>query len=99
MLHWLARSEVGEPLKANPTKQDGLEPESPIVRIKKSPDVMSGHIWGERSGSNRRQPVPQTGALPTELRSPSMHTLLQTFPCKVKLKIHTAYFFFKHHQN
>ena len=72
MLHWLARSEVGEPLKANPTEQDGLEPESPIVRIKKSPDVMSGHIWGERSGSNRRQPVPQTGALPTELRSPSI---------------------------
>ena len=27
-------------------------------------------IWGERWGSNPRQPVPQTGALPTELRSP-----------------------------
>ncbi len=26
--------------------------------------------WGERWGSNPRQPVPQTGALPTELRSP-----------------------------
>ena len=27
--------------------------------------------WGGRSGSNRRQPVPQTGALPTELRPPT----------------------------
>lgn len=26
--------------------------------------------WGERWDSNPRQPVPQTGALPTELRSP-----------------------------
>ncbi|CAG9702015.1 hypothetical protein CNEO4_330003 [Clostridium neonatale] len=29
-------------------------------------------LWGERWDSNPRQPVPQTGALPTELRSPSM---------------------------
>lgn len=28
--------------------------------------------WGERRGSNPRQPVPQTGALPTELRPPFM---------------------------
>ena len=28
------------------------------------------HIWGDRRDSNPRQPVPQTGALPTELRSP-----------------------------
>ena len=27
--------------------------------------------WGERRGLNPRQPVPQTGALPTELRPPS----------------------------
>ena len=27
--------------------------------------------WGERWGSNPRQPEPQSGALPTELRSPS----------------------------
>ena len=27
-------------------------------------------LWGDRRGSNSRQPVPQTGALPTELRSP-----------------------------
>jgi hypothetical protein len=27
-------------------------------------------IWGGRWGSNPRQPVPQTGALPTELRPP-----------------------------
>ena len=26
--------------------------------------------WGERRGSNPRQPVPQTSALPTELLSP-----------------------------
>ncbi len=26
--------------------------------------------WGERRGSNPRQPGPQPGALPTELRSP-----------------------------
>ena len=35
------------------------------------PQENLGLQWGERSGSNRRQPVPQTGALPTELRSPS----------------------------
>lgn len=33
-------------------------------------NLASYTIWGGRSGSNRRQPVPQTGALPTELRSP-----------------------------
>ena len=27
-------------------------------------------LWGERWGSNPRQPEPQSGALPTELRSP-----------------------------
>ena len=27
-------------------------------------------LWGERWDSNPRQPVPQTGALPTELHSP-----------------------------
>lgn len=27
--------------------------------------------WGDRRGSNPRQPVPQTGALPTELRPPT----------------------------
>lgn len=30
------------------------------------------NIWGEGRGSNPRQPVPQTGALPTELPSPLM---------------------------
>ena len=29
------------------------------------------YIWGERRGSNPRQPIPQTGALPTELLPPS----------------------------
>ena len=28
-------------------------------------------IWGDRRDSNPRQPVPQTGALPTELRPPN----------------------------
>ena len=27
-------------------------------------------LWGDRRDLNPRQPVPQTGALPTELRSP-----------------------------
>ena len=27
-------------------------------------------LWGERWGSNPRQPEPQSGALPTELRPP-----------------------------
>src|SRR3712207_1584437 len=31
---------------------------------------MTLKIWGDRRDSNPRQPVPQTGALPTELRSP-----------------------------
>ncbi len=30
-------------------------------------------IWGDRRGSNPRQPVPQTGALPAELRPPRIH--------------------------
>jgi hypothetical protein len=33
--------------------------------------IKRGSNWGERRGSNPRQPVPQTGALPTELRPPS----------------------------
>ena len=39
----------------------------------KKPAIRAGYysIWGERWGSNPRQPVPQTGALPTELHSPS----------------------------
>ena len=37
---------------------------------------------------NPRQPVPQTGTLPTELRSPSItFSVLQSFRCKVKDKI------------
>ena len=28
--------------------------------------------WGGRPGSNRRQPEPQSGALPTELRPPQI---------------------------
>ena len=28
------------------------------------------HYWGERRGSNPRQPESQSGTLPTELRSP-----------------------------
>ena len=43
-------------------------------------------IWGERWGSNPRQPVPQTGALPTELHSPLTYCLLQTFFAKVNIK-------------
>ena len=34
--------------------------------------LSEGWEWGDRRGSNPRQPVPQTGALPTELRSPSV---------------------------
>ena len=30
-------------------------------------------LWGERWDSNPRQPVPQTGALPTDLRSPKLY--------------------------
>lgn len=29
-------------------------------------------VWGDRWGSNPRQPEPQSGALPTELRPPSV---------------------------
>ena len=44
---------------------------SPISRLntKKLP-CGSFFYWGGRWGSNSRQPVPQTGALPTELRPP-----------------------------
>ena len=34
------------------------------------PGNRPGHRMGERRGSNPRPPVPQTGALPTELRPP-----------------------------
>ncbi len=34
-------------------------------------------VWGERWDSNPRQPVPQTGALPTELRSPYLTTKIK----------------------
>ncbi len=33
-------------------------------------DVTSLNKWGDRRGSNPRQPEPQSGALPTELRPP-----------------------------
>ena len=49
----------------------GFEPTMPESE---SGALPLGHIpkikWGERWDSNPRQPVPQTGALPTELRSP-----------------------------
>ena len=32
-------------------------------------------LWGDRRDLNPRQPVPQTGALPTELRSPYYYVL------------------------
>lgn len=47
-------------------------------------NLASYTIWGGRSGSNRRQPVPQTGALPTELRPPS--TLLWNFYIQLFIK-------------
>ena len=31
--------------------------------------------WGDRWGSNPRQPEPQSGALPTELRSPAVSAM------------------------
>ena len=34
-------------------------------------------IWGDRRDLNPRQPVPQTGALPTELRSPDFDYILK----------------------
>lgn len=43
--------------------------------------------WGERRGSNPRQPVPQTGALPTELLSPYDYWFLHTIKDKVKQKL------------
>ncbi len=36
-------------------------------------------LWGDRRDSNPRQPVPQTGALPTELRSPHIMAYLKRF--------------------
>ena len=49
-------------------------------KLTKTPKIVSSIFgvlkWGERSGSNRRQPVPQTGALPTELRSPFATTVV-----------------------
>lgn len=35
--------------------------------------------WGERWGSNPRQPEPQSGALPTELRSPCRNAKVLIF--------------------
>ncbi len=50
-----------------------------VVKIP-PPELISG-IWGERWDSNPRRPESQSGALPTELRSPhsnSSHPFLQT---------------------
>ena len=41
-------------------------------------DFRHCNIWGERWGSNPRQPVPQTGALPTELHSPLINKQTST---------------------
>ena len=51
----------------------GFEPTNTAVKVRcltawRYPSIK----WGERWDSNPRQPVPQTGALPTELRSPLM---------------------------
>ena len=49
----------------------GIEPVTPWLKVKCSTDWANGsYLWGDRRDLNPRQPVPQTGALPTELRSP-----------------------------
>ena len=45
-------------------------PDGPEITI----NISTLTKWGERWGSNPRQPEPQSGALPTELRSPFMVT-------------------------
>ena len=49
--------------------------------------------WGGRWGSNSRQPVPQTGALPTELRPPRIKAFVQSLLLKVNKKIQTSKIF------
>ncbi len=58
---------------------EGLEP--PTLTLEPSCSIQlsyGGKIWGDRAGSNRQPPVPQTGALPIELRSPYI-TLLDGY--------------------
>ena len=52
---------------------EGLEP--PTLTLEPSCSIQlsyGGKAWGDRAGSNRQPPVPQTGALPIELRSPCL---------------------------
>ena len=52
----------------------GIEPVTPWLKVKCSTDWANGsQLWGDRRDLNPRQPVPQTGALPTELRSPYIY--------------------------
>ena len=52
----------------------GIEPVTPWLKVKCSTDWANGsYLWGDRRDLNPRQPVPQTGALPTELRSPYIY--------------------------
>ena len=48
----------------------GFEPTNATVKVWCLTAWRYPYVWGERWDSNPRQPVPQTGALPTELRSP-----------------------------
>ena len=59
---------VVEVLSAVRSTIKGVEPNIPCV----SGGKLFGYKekWGDRWGSNPRQPEPQSGALPTELRSP-----------------------------
>ncbi len=48
----------------------GFEPTNATVKVWCLTAWRYPYVWGERWDSNPRQPVPQTGALPTELHSP-----------------------------
>ena len=48
----------------------GFEPTNDGVKVHCLTTWLHPNIWGERWDSNPRQPEPQSGALPAELRPP-----------------------------
>ncbi len=54
--------------------------ETPATATQTQPASAWKGVWGERRGSNPRPPESQSGALPTELRSPLLLSMLKCAP-------------------
>src|SRR5690606_14866319 len=63
--------------------QSGIERHTEGKTNAKKPALKAGfeEFWGDRWGSNPRQPESQSGTLPTELRSPLFQSQSPIRPC------------------